>query len=155
MWTRIVCILLLAGFRVAAGDSQTEEKAILAVVGRLLDAIGKHDSAAARAVLIPEGRYFSVRDNGDLSIGGSSHAEMIERLASRSEPMLERMFDPKVLVRGRIAMVWTEYDFHRNGKFSHCGVDSFSLVKTADGWRIAGFIYTVEPSGCPDRPAPR
>jgi hypothetical protein len=151
----IACILLLTGFSVAAADSQADEKAVLAVVQQLLDAIGKHDSAAAKAVLVPEGRYFSVRETDKLNISGKSHAEMIERLTSSTELALERMFDPKVLIRGRIAMVWTEYDFHRSGAFSHCGVDAFSLLKTADGWKIAGFIYTVEPSGCPDRPAPR
>jgi hypothetical protein len=66
--------------------------------------------------------------------------------------MLERMWDARVLIHGRIAVLWTPYDFHRDGKFSHCGVDAFSLVKTDDGWKIAGFIYTVEPEGC--RPSP-
>ena len=43
-------------------------------------------------------------------------------------------------------------DFHLDGKFTHCGTDIFTLVKTADGWKISGGIYTVEPTGCEPSP---
>ena len=49
-------------------------------------------------------------------------------------------------------MVWAPYDFHVNGAFSHCGVDVFSLVRTAEGWRIAAVAYTVEREGCAPSP---
>lgn len=32
-----------------------------------------------------------------------------------------------------------------DGKFSHSGVDAFSLVRDETGWRIVGILYTVEP----------
>ena len=35
-----------------------------------------------------------------------------------------------------------------DGKFSHCGIDSVSLFKTADGWKVATIAYTMETSGC-------
>lgn len=152
---RLLWALVLGSASLCA-EAQSEEKAVLAVVQRLFDAMAARDSAAARAVLIPEGRYFSVRENGaQVVVGGATNSEFAERLAAGKEAMLERMFEPRVLVHGRIAMVWTPYDFHRNRKFSHCGVDSFSLLKTSEGWKIAGIVYTVEPSGCPDRPLPR
>lgn len=145
-----VILILMAGL--APGAQQpSEEKAVLAVVQRLFDAMASRDSAAAQQVLIPEGRYFSVRDNGAaVAVGGATHKEFAERLAGGKEDMRERMWDAKVLIHGRIAVVWTPYDFHRGGKFSHCGVDAFNLVKTSAGWKIAGFVYTVEPTGCPE-----
>jgi hypothetical protein len=156
MFIRLVWALLIVGSASVRAEGQSEEKAVLAVVERLFEAMAAHDSGAARAVLIPEGRYFSVRENGaQVVVGGATHAEFAERLAAGKEAMLERMFEPKVFIHGRIAMVWTPYDFHRNRKFSHCGVDSFSLLKTSEGWKIAGILYTVEPAGCPERPLPR
>lgn len=128
-----------------AGAAAAEEKAVLAVVQRLFDAMAARDSAAALSVLLPEGRYFSVRENGaQVTVGGTSHKEFAERLASGKGQMLERMSSPQVLVHGRIAVVWTPYDFHRDGKYSHRGVDAFQLVKTAEGWKIASFMYTIE-----------
>lgn len=122
---------------------------MLATVQRLFDAMAARDSAAAGQVLMPEGRYYSVRDTGaQVAVGGATHKEFAERLAAGKEDMRERMWNPRVLIHGRIAVVWTPYDFHRGGKFSHCGVDAFQLVKTAEGWKIAGFIYTIEQTGC-------
>jgi hypothetical protein len=47
-----------------------------------------------------------------------------------------------------MAQVWGDYEFFRDGKFGHCGVDSASLFKTAEGWKIATIVYTVETTGC-------
>jgi len=57
-----------------------------------------------------------------------------------------------VQVRGNLAQVWTEYDFHLDGKFTHCGIDAFTLVRVNGDWKIAGTSYTVEPTGC--KPSP-
>jgi len=57
-----------------------------------------------------------------------------------------------VLIHKEIAVVWTKYDFHREGKFSHCGVDAFNLIKTQEGWKISGIFYTVEKEGCEEGP---
>ena len=125
-----------------------EEQAVIATVQRLFNAMEARDSAAASAVLIPKGSYFSVREkSGEVSLGGQSHEEFAARLARDKEPIREVMRDPKVLLHGRIANLWAPYRFYRSGKLSHCGVDSFALVKTGGGWKISGFVYTVEPCG--------
>ena len=56
----------------------------------------------------------------------------------------ERMWNPEVRIRGAIATIWTPYDFWTDGKFSHCGIDAFDLVKTDEGWKISGGGYTIE-----------
>ena len=130
-----------------------EEEAILDAVQQLFDAIAARDTLAARAVLLPKGGFFSIRDTeGGPRVGTSTHREFLDQLTTPGDDWLERMWNPTVLVHGRMAMVWTPYDFYRNGAFSHCGIDAFSLLKTADGWKIAGTTYTVEPTGCPESP---
>jgi len=47
--------------------------------------------------------------------------------------------------------VWAPYDFWIDGKLSHCGTDAFDLIKTEDGWKIAGGVYTLE-SNCATSP---
>ena len=85
-------------------------------------------------------------------VGSSTHREFLDQLTTPGADWLERLWNPTVLVHGSMAVVWAEYDFHRDGAFSHCGVDAFSLFKTADGWKIAGTTYTVEPTGCEESP---
>ena len=76
----------------------------------------------------------------------------VRSLAEGRERLLERFWAPVVHVHGPLAEVWAPYDFHVDGRFSHCGVDSFSLVRTAAGWQIAGIVYTVETTGCAASP---
>ncbi len=45
------------------------------------------------------------------------------------------------MLHGRIAVVWTPYDFHNDGELSHCGIDALSLLMTDEGWKIAGVTY--------------
>ena len=33
-------------------------------------------------------------------------------------------------------------------KPSHCGMNSFHVVRTADGWKLGNSISTIEPAGC-------
>jgi len=63
-----------------------------------------------------------------------------------TEKMREK--DVKVEVHKGIAMFWAPYDLWIDKKFSHCGVDVFTLLKTKEGWKIVTIAYSVEPDGC-------
>jgi len=67
-----------------------------------------------------------------------------QSVTERKEISRERIWNPEVRVHGSIATVWAPYDFWVDGKFSHCGVDAFDLIKTPDGWKIAGGVFTME-----------
>lgn len=134
-------------------QAQSDQDAVAAAVQQLFDAMAARDTLAARAVLLPEGRFFSIRDTDEgPRVGRSSHQDFLDQLTMPGDDWLERMWNPTITIHGRLAMVWTPYDFYRNGQFSHCGIDAFSLLKTADGWKIAGTTYTVESTGCPESP---
>ena len=49
---------------------------------------------------------------------------------------------------GPLAIAWTPYSFYYQEKFSHCGVNSFQLIKTANGWKIQYLIDTRRRAGC-------
>jgi hypothetical protein len=148
-----LALLILISFSSCVHTPSEEEKEVIAVVQQFFDAMAARDSAAAHAVLMPEGRYFSIHEEGsEVFIGGQTHLEFCKGLASSENDFLERMWDQKVLIHGRIAVLWTPYDFHRNGEFSHCGVDAFSLLKTSEGWKIAGTVFTREKTGCEESP---
>ena len=60
--------------------------------------------------------------------------------------------EPTLIIGGPIALVWGEYDFWIDGEFSHCGIDSVSLVKIDDTWKIANWMWTVETEKCATKP---
>ena len=122
----------------------------MATVQRLFDAMASHNADAARGLFTPGATLTAVRANG--SVLNSTSKEFVTHVGAAKEPWLERMWNPKVLIRGGLAVVWAEYDFHLNGKFSHCGVDSVTLVNASGEWKISGIAYTMETSGCTPSP---
>lgn len=127
-----------------------EEKAILAAIQTLFDGMATHDAARIESVMTANARLIGVR--GDRPAGNVTRDEFAQSIAANQSSLLERIWEPKVLVRSRIAMVWAEYDFYANGKFGHCGVDSFLMLKTAEGWKATAISYTTETEACVPSP---
>ena len=124
-----------------------EEKDALAAVQKLFDAMKAHDGAAIRAATLPNARFYAFRDAGEPV--STAVEDFSSRIGSMQEDLIERFTaPPKLLIHGKIAQVWGDYEFLRDGKFDHCGIDSVSLFKTAGGWKIASIAYTSETSGC-------
>lgn len=146
-------IFIILIFSSCAQEPSAEETEIINVVEKFFSAMAAHDKDAAVSVLIPEGQFFSIREDSSGTVWrNSSHQDFLEQLTTSEQNWLERMWEPKILIHDRIAVLWANYDFYREKKFSHCGVDAFSLLKTTEGWKIAGIIYTVEPDRCEESP---
>lgn len=60
----------------------------------------------------------------------------------------ERISFETIRIDGPLAVVWTPYKFYYEGKFSHCGVNSFQLVRIDNQWKIQYLIDTRRRQGC-------
>ena len=137
----------------ARAQDTSDRSLVLAAVQTFMDVIGSRDVEAAKRVMLPEGRLISSRDeDGKLTFRPQTHQEFFDSLSKGQGRNLERMWNPEVRIHGTIAVVSTPYDFHRDGKFSHCGTDVFNLVKTPEGWKIAGAMWTIQRTGCAPSP---
>jgi len=85
-------------------------------------------------------------------LGVVSRAAFLESLGGGDQELLERMWDPTARIQGRVARVWTPYDFHLNGEFSHCGIDVFTMLRGVEGWQVASITYNVVREGCTPSP---
>jgi hypothetical protein len=135
-----------------AAQTAADRDAVLKTVQVFFDTMTARDVEGAREILMPQGRFhaMSMRD-GKPDTRAFSNEEYFSILQSEKRTLRERMWNPEVRVHGLIATVWAPYDFWIDGKFSHCGIDAFDLIKTEDGWTIAGGTYTVE-SKCEPSP---
>jgi hypothetical protein len=146
---RLLTTLLISCVLPAFTQASEEEDAV-AAVQRLFDGMAAHDAQRIRSLMLPDARLYSVRDKAPPS--SRTADEFVTQIAASNNNLLERFTRrANILIRGRIAQVWGEYEFLRDGKFTHCGVDSVSLFKTAEGWKIAAITYTVETTGCGGR----
>ena len=155
MLSTIIILISLLPAPAGTQTAQTEDDktAVLATVQKFFDTMAARDVEGARSVFVPEARTFSAREqNGQLTPRAASVDDYLANLAKGKLVFHERMWDPEVRIRGPIATVWTPYDFWVDGKFSHCGIDAFTLVKTSEGWKISSGAWTIERTGCTPSP---
>jgi hypothetical protein len=127
---RLLVVMLL--FALAPFAQTSEEKEILAVIQKTFDGMAVRDGEMIRSTMLPEARLYSVR--GQNAPSTTTAEAFANQMAAGKGALLERFIgQPTVSIRGRMAQVWGEYEFLRDGKFSHCGVDSVNLFKTAEG----------------------
>jgi hypothetical protein len=151
---RVPLIIMLIALAAPSAGAQggAEREAVLKAMQVFFDTMTARDVDGARDILVPQGRFHVMDMNKPKSEPRSfANEEYLARLKASQQTMRERIWNPDVRVHGSIATVWTPYDFWIDGKLSHCGVDAFDLIKTAEGWKIAGGAYTIE-SDCPPSP---
>lgn len=148
----VVATLIVTRPGAARAQSPEAERAVIAIADSALAAITRGDAVALTDLMIPEGVLYptSTRE-------GVTTYRMRTREAQRGAVIagvVERGFSPKVMVSGGVAMVWMPYDLYRNGAWSHCGVDVFTLVRSGGVWRIASMAWSAEqPPVCEGHPA--
>ncbi|MFC7346154.1 hypothetical protein ACFQO9_05390 [Chryseobacterium zhengzhouense] len=60
----------------------------------------------------------------------------------------EKIKYSSIQIDGNLASVFTPYEFYFRGKFSHCGANSFQLVKQNNVWKIQYLIDTRRKENC-------
>ena len=146
-------LLFITLHDVSAQSDNPEKASVLATAQKLFDCMAAQDTTLARTILLKEGQFYAIRNKSDgLVLRAVTYGQFIKGLVNKERRILERMWDPTVLIHDQVAVVWAPYDLHINNKFSHCGVDAFTLLKTNEGWKISHIAYTVEPEGCKESP---
>lgn len=126
-----------------------DEAEVLAAMNRLFDAMRARDTASIRALAHPHLRTFIPADvGGQPAIRTNTIDTFIAQIGAAAERLDERPIDPEVRVDGRLASIWTYYEFTIGSNFSHCGTDAFHFVKDSAGWIITGLAYTIQREGC-------
>ena len=129
---------------------QSAEEAVIAVVEAMFEGMASGDTEALRAIMLPESQLVAMGDDGPRWRTGKSFAEAFE---GRDVAVIERMWNPTVLIDGPIASLWTPYDLYIGDRWSHCGTDAVQLVLTDEGWRVAFLSYTSrQPPDCERHP---
>ena len=107
-----------------------------------------HSSATMRSVSYDRTAKAVVEEDGPSDwIGGVGSAPATLFIDERLGP-------PTVHVDGNLATVWVYYELWVGDRFSHCGADVFTLVRTEGKWRIASLAWSAEqPPVCEKHPA--
>ncbi len=138
----------------ATSSRRADSTAALAAAQNLLAAISTRDAARARPLMLPGAQLASVNDPASATTVPRMETDsaFLAALAAPGPKYLERMWEPTLFLQGPIATIHAPYDFHIDGVFSHCGVDTFTLEKAQGAWRVSHIAYTVQRTGCAPSP---
>ena len=139
-------ILLLISINSFAQKKQSpEEKEILLKVQQFFDALEKQDTVLFKSILLTNGQVWAISEKENAAkYSMRQFGDFMKTLINPARVIQERMLSSEVKIHDRIAMAWVPYTLDISGKFSHCGVDLFTFLKTDEGWKIATAAYTIE-----------
>lgn len=129
----------------------TPEDSVKATVNKLFDGMKNSDASVISQVFADSAILQTIGRNkeGQTVIRTDAvkgFAEQISKLPKGAAD--ERISFESVRIDGPLATVWTPYKFYYNGNFSHCGVNSFQLVRINGTWKIQYLIDTRRRDGC-------
>ncbi len=88
-------------------------------------------------------RTFRKNKDGQTKIDAISTKDFLLAIVKdKSAQLEEKISRPKIFVDDVLATVWVDYEFWYNGKFSHAGVDAFTLIMVDEVWQIAAVVDT-------------
>ena len=130
-----------------------EEQAVRATITNMFDGMRKSDTTLFKSVFAPNATLQSIAKNkeGVVSVRQDAIPGFITSVGKQAPGALdERLSGMEIKIDGELATAWTPYTFYYNQKKSHCGVNSFTLVKLDGAWKIQNIIDTRRRENCPD-----
>ncbi|NII84144.1 nuclear transport factor 2 family protein [Pedobacter sp. SG908] len=146
----VIFALFLLCFITNGFAQSDDESAIKKNIAKLFTGMKDGDSTLTRSAFAPAAIMQTiVNKEGKVSIRTESVNDFIKFIGTPHQDKYdERIVFTKILIDGPLASVWTDYKFYLGEKFSHCGVNSFQLVKGDKGWQIVYIIDTRRKEGC-------
>lgn len=142
--------LILTLFALKA-SAQTEEDRVKQPITALFDGMRKSDTALLRSAFAPDAILQTIVKNkeGKVIVRTEEVSGFVTSIGKpRTEVLDERITYDLVRVDDNLAIAWTPYQFYIGDKFSHCGVNSFQLVRINGEWKIQYLIDTRRKDGC-------
>lgn len=129
-----------------------EELKVKNTVIQFFDAFHKQDSVAIREVVSDDITLQSIGKNkeGVTELKIENFDDFLKSIVSipKDKKFAEKLLDFKIRIDGDMANAWTPYEFYFDGKFSHCGVNSFQMVRLEGVWKIIYLIDTRRKEDC-------
>lgn len=145
-----VAVIFLLGLN---GFSQSKsELEVKQTILSFFDGFHKQDSSAIKENVSESIILQTIGKNADgiQSVKTIGFGNFLKSIASipKDQKFEEKLLGFTIQVDGSMAHVWTPYEFWFDGKFSHCGVNSFQLFKDNGTWKIVYLIDARRKTDC-------
>ena len=144
----IVLTILLFGLK---SNGQTAEDSVKTVINTMFTGMKSADADLLKSCFADSMVLQTISRNkeGQLIVINENQGAFLEFIKNESPGNAdEQITFETVKVDGPLAMAWTPYNFYYKGQFSHCGVNSFQLVRFNGIWKIQYLIDTRRKQAC-------
>jgi hypothetical protein len=143
--------LLIFLLNSSSSFGQLATDSVKATISRLFEAMLEADGNKLQSCFADSAFLQTITQDraGNNIVKNTELASFVKQISAIQKGLAdERIVFDLVKVDGPLAIVWTPYQFFRNGVFSHCGVNSFQLVRLRNEWKIQYLIDTRRKGNC-------
>lgn len=148
---RILILLTAVIFISTNSKAQSAEDSVKAVVNQLFTAMKDANATMLKETFADSAVLQTIRrkQDGTFFVQDEKVSDFVDQIGKAKKDSLdERIIFETVKIDGPLAIAWTPYKFYYAGNFSHCGVNSFQLVRINGRWKIQFLIDTRRRQGC-------
>jgi len=146
----LIALTIIVGF-LGSVNAQTTEDSVKAAVNKLFTGMKTSDPVMVKSSFADSAVLQTITRNKEGATIVKN--EKVEDFATTVGSMPKGAADERITfetirIDGALAIAWTPYNFYYEGKFNHCGVNSFQLVRLNGEWKIQYLIDTRRKQGC-------
>ncbi|HET8866507.1 MAG TPA: nuclear transport factor 2 family protein [Gracilimonas sp.] len=148
LFATTIFVMVLSG---AVQAQNSPEREVQSTIEMLFEGMLEADGQKIADSFTPDAIMQTIVKNeeGDVMVRNGNLDAFVNSIGSAEPGRLnERIGGYEIKVDGELASAWTPYEFYVGEEFSHCGVNSFQLMKTTDGWKIFHIVDTRRKDNC-------
>lgn len=132
-----------------AAGTDAEKAEVRAILDQVFDAMRAGDDETLKSLLLEDTKLDRISPDKPVERGDASG--WIGWVGTLNPGQAdEQIFDVEIHVEGPLAVAWAPFTIAIDGELRSCGVNQFTLVKHAEGWKVAYLIDTHTPEKCND-----
>jgi hypothetical protein len=130
LFTTLLCLSSQAH----SNKDKHSSSSVLIPINNMFEAMRQHDGKKFIAQFTKQA--ILERANKENNVEASDLIEFANFINKTSKHLDEKIFNIKINQSGNLASAWVPFAFFLDGKLSHCGVNSFQLIKQQELWKI-------------------
>lgn len=144
------CLSLLLFMSTSGLSQETQVDEVEALIQEMFDGMRAGDSSRVHKVISDEvGFYTSTSREGKPQLFEGSLSRFLQSVGTPHDKVYdERVSNLKIHVDDNLATAWMNYSFYLGDTFSHCGVNTMTLHKGEEGWKIIFLADTRRKNNC-------
>lgn len=148
----VALLLVVPAFSCLAAEPPKAE--VQHIVDQFQASLKAHDAKTLESLFLPQGTsWFTTLGEPSFSNVKAKHPEaprykagtvkeFVDYVGSSKGAIEERFHDIRIDTDGAVASVYFDFEFVVDGKVGNHGAETWQMIHTNDGWKIAAMLYS-------------